>query len=1802
MAPFQRKSLPPSMHIALLLIVATAVWAYWPGLIGLLETWQSDPDYNHGFLVVPIAVWLLWQRRDRLASLDIRPSWWGLALIAAAGIVRSLGAEFFIEQLDPYSIPIWIAGVVLLFGGWQLLKWSAGSIAFLWFMTPIPTSMIVGVSLPLQKISAVISTWTLHLFAQPAVRQGTTISLGEQIMDVERACSGLRICYGILALAVAYVVLVRPKLLRGMLLIAAAVPVAILANSARVTGTGLLFLVVSGEKAHQYAHDFAGIMMLPLAVALLWLVHRTLEKVIAAFERSTMVGGMLLLKGGVAIAVLATGLVLWQRTQADAAVGTLLEIAKRYETDGARYQTEDKVQEAARAWSMAANFLDRYCRVRPDDAAAANRLAVAAERIAFRPAGMVRASRLYKQAWRLDPENNELGFKETRLALAGEDFPMAVAGAEKLLQQTDPAKPEHLQAFQLKVLAQIQDADRQDSDTTWTQVTETLKQGITDGIDPVSCSYQLAVIYRQRPVDSIEARQRTTAAEQVFAELLTNRAEDPLAWFARYTFHRIFPAPEVVPDAAPPANPDPVTDPVVEASGDPAADTNTVLADTMTQNADADLDRAIELATKNPAAETHPIWLAAGEREFANKRYDSGQPYFENAVKANPKHFRAYLQLARLATGLEGEVNPGTDVTPEQRKAAIGILKQGLSYDELKTELLLRVELVRQQLQSLDEEQVAEANQQIRELKSEFRKLPSELGVPLQLNLALVQSQIYADADNSAKASQLLESVLTSDEVKALPAGSGLLSGAWLTLGNYYERQGLTDQANACFKQATDLEPTSIQTAMYQAFSAERSNNISAAADLYEDVALRARNRPEPWLALARNELRQQLARGTSQRDFSRFAKAMAEAKAVDARLEETAVLDAEYLMAQGNMPEALKKLEDAALENPKSSDLWRSLAILRQANGDAAGTQVALTRYQETADNPLQATLVQADLLVRAQDWDKARQVLTEALQTTTDLTDQRQLHGQLVQIELLNDSADTAQQLLEQFARQHPEDIPAQMQLADFYWGRQKLDLMEQSEKNLEKLEGENGVFWKELRARRLIELARQTIDPKAAAPFLAEAKILVAALESLKINRPNTQVLLGRLALREQQFPEAATYFETAWKEGKTTVSLGTELVYALQASGNTARVEFYLEQMQNFLTASPQLYDLALGSRSRIVFGDPDRANQIASGWVESVGDADSYVRLARTLLLKKVQTELERSQQLQQVEVAYRKAIELDPKNPQSWGEFLRFVYRDLNDPPRMMLELNTFIQNSAASELDRNFAAAQLLSELGLLQPAARFWNTTLELALQSDENETRQRVLTLAAAFFARTDEVRASDLARQALAPNASDALRASDAANLRLLTALLSDANTASSLKEASSLLDSLKEASKPLTDPDKRIIASVLYRRAKLVPPEPTAANDLLEAAQLLNSVSQPSDADRVQQARIIAAQGDQRAALFALSEQARRTGASAAAIRAFVEYWQDNFAVKDELKDTLADRVQQALQTLETTAGAEIVSLDLRLRAPGLTSDEKYDTLRQFVTRIATTRSEAADQDVLLQQTFALLADKELREMSLRLLSEDLSPLTNAQKLTALVSVTILDPGSPEFEASLQTQVASQLPMLDDGAAERAAADYYFMRALWPEAEQYYRKCLQRDPNDVAATNNLALVVAEQRADFAEADRLIQQGLAIMVTTKAPAGSNSYLLDTQSQLLLAAGKTDAAYAILVPMSQSAAADASVFLHLAECLHQMNNDEESQKAFKVAQQLGITANLLPPMDKRIYDNLLTIYAVKKGVSNP
>ncbi|WP_145114147.1 exosortase/archaeosortase family protein [Botrimarina mediterranea] len=255
--------------LATLVVLAIAVvWSYWPALVDMVRAWNSNPDYSHGYLVLPIAVYFLWARRNAIASEVIAPSWAGIALLGGIVAIRYFSAKYYLGPVDSWTFPLSIAGIVLAIGGWRCLRWSLPSIAFLYFMIPIPYSAETWLSVPLQAVATKLATESLLLLGQPAIAEGNVIWIEDHPLMVAEACSGLRILVGISALAFAFVLFSSWSWWQKAMVLVATVPVALAANAARIVVTGLLHRLVSGEVAKQFSHDMAGLVMIPFAALL----------------------------------------------------------------------------------------------------------------------------------------------------------------------------------------------------------------------------------------------------------------------------------------------------------------------------------------------------------------------------------------------------------------------------------------------------------------------------------------------------------------------------------------------------------------------------------------------------------------------------------------------------------------------------------------------------------------------------------------------------------------------------------------------------------------------------------------------------------------------------------------------------------------------------------------------------------------------------------------------------------------------------------------------------------------------------------------------------------------------------------------------------------------------------------------------------------------------------------------------------------------------------------------------------------------------------------------------------------------------------------------------------------------------------------------------------------------------------------------------------------------------------------------------------------------------------------------------
>lgn len=261
-------------------------WAYWPNLADMAHAWSHNAEYSHGYLVPVFAALLLWLRRGKLHAAPISPSWWGAMLLAIGVAVRLTGTHYHFEWLDAVSLLPTLAGVCLMIGGWTAWRWAWPAIIFLFFMIPLPFSVAKAMSMPLQNLATVCSTFLLQTLGMPAVAEGTIIRINDAQIGIVEACSGLRMLVVFFALSTGMVMVIKAPLPDKLVLVVSAVPIALASNILRITITGILHELVSGEAADVFFHDVAGWLMMPLALGMLWIELKVLSHLFVEVQRA----------------------------------------------------------------------------------------------------------------------------------------------------------------------------------------------------------------------------------------------------------------------------------------------------------------------------------------------------------------------------------------------------------------------------------------------------------------------------------------------------------------------------------------------------------------------------------------------------------------------------------------------------------------------------------------------------------------------------------------------------------------------------------------------------------------------------------------------------------------------------------------------------------------------------------------------------------------------------------------------------------------------------------------------------------------------------------------------------------------------------------------------------------------------------------------------------------------------------------------------------------------------------------------------------------------------------------------------------------------------------------------------------------------------------------------------------------------------------------------------------------------------------------------------------------------------------
>ncbi len=263
------------MHIVMVVLLMGFLFR---GIIerGMVGRWMTDGNWSHGWLIPVFSLYFLGTQREKLAKVSASPSYWGAVVLLLSLAMYFFGAwQIRATYVQAVSVVGCIFGVVLLLGGWSVLRIAWFPISFLMLCIPLPGLLYYQLTFPMRTFASSAAATImpllvpgLHTEAQAVVIDYVMPGSAPGQLNVEEACSGMRLMMAFVTLGVAMAYLGERSWWQRAIMVAFCVPTALLCNVIRVTTTGLLIVHGREDLATGTPHQLLGMLMLGLALGI----------------------------------------------------------------------------------------------------------------------------------------------------------------------------------------------------------------------------------------------------------------------------------------------------------------------------------------------------------------------------------------------------------------------------------------------------------------------------------------------------------------------------------------------------------------------------------------------------------------------------------------------------------------------------------------------------------------------------------------------------------------------------------------------------------------------------------------------------------------------------------------------------------------------------------------------------------------------------------------------------------------------------------------------------------------------------------------------------------------------------------------------------------------------------------------------------------------------------------------------------------------------------------------------------------------------------------------------------------------------------------------------------------------------------------------------------------------------------------------------------------------------------------------------------------------------------------------------
>lgn len=212
--------------LVVIAVIIVVLGTYWQTAWSMVGIWWRSETFAHGFIILPITLYLIWLNRKELASVCPATNYFGVVLIVGLGFLWLLANLVDVQVIQQYSMTAMLPAAVLTVLGWRVSKIIAFPLLFLLFAVPFGEAFIQ----PMTNMTAVATVTAIKLTGIPVYVEGTFITLPTGQWSVVEGCSGVRYLIAAITLGCLYAYLMYRSMLRRIVFITLSIIVPIVAN------------------------------------------------------------------------------------------------------------------------------------------------------------------------------------------------------------------------------------------------------------------------------------------------------------------------------------------------------------------------------------------------------------------------------------------------------------------------------------------------------------------------------------------------------------------------------------------------------------------------------------------------------------------------------------------------------------------------------------------------------------------------------------------------------------------------------------------------------------------------------------------------------------------------------------------------------------------------------------------------------------------------------------------------------------------------------------------------------------------------------------------------------------------------------------------------------------------------------------------------------------------------------------------------------------------------------------------------------------------------------------------------------------------------------------------------------------------------------------------------------------------------------------------------------------------------------------------------------------------------------------